>query len=57
VLGDFLSFRDYRDDMIRGFAKAFVVIMILVTADQSLADGMFTEAAWSMLHEMANSFR
>lgn len=42
--------------MIRGFAKAFVVIMILVAADQSFADGLFAQAAWSMLSEIANSF-
>ena len=31
--------------------------MILVAVDQSFADGMFAQAAWSMLGDMANSFR
>jgi hypothetical protein len=43
--------------MIGVFARAFVVIMILVTADQSFADGRFTQATWLMLCDMANSFR
>jgi hypothetical protein len=43
--------------MISGFAKAFVVIMILVAVDQSFADGVFSKGAWSMLCEMANSLR
>jgi hypothetical protein len=42
--------------MINGFAKAFVVIMILVTADQTFADGKFAQAAWSMFCDMSNSF-
>jgi hypothetical protein len=42
--------------MFRGIAKAFVIIGITIVADQFLHDGLYTDAALSMLREMQHSF-
>ena len=43
--------------MLNGIIKAAVMIGTVVLADQYLADGIYTDAALSMLSQMAHSFR
>jgi hypothetical protein len=42
--------------MLKGIAKAFVIIGVTIVADQIFHDGLYTDAALSMLREMQHSF-
>jgi hypothetical protein len=43
--------------MLKGIAKAIVIVGIALMADQYLANGTYSDAALSILGQMEHSFR
>jgi hypothetical protein len=43
--------------MLRGVAKAIVVILAVIAADECLYNGFYTDAAMSMMRDIRHSFR
>jgi hypothetical protein len=43
--------------MLRGLAKAIVVILAAIAIDQYLDNGLYTDHAMSMLRDIRHSFR
>jgi hypothetical protein len=42
--------------MLKGSAKAIVIIAVVLMADQYFADGFYTDGALSMLKQIRHSF-